>query len=116
MEGPATKRPRRICSQAEERAGKRKLTRVTAAPEKKRSRKGANSEAEGLLASGCSISDEKILQVLRLWQFTENVNRTNVTPRDAPFVLSETLGLVFTLVGPECVFVTYVRYLCTRVY
>ena len=89
---PFTKR-RRIQKPAGERSGKRKLTQVVA-PEKKRSRKDANLLAEGLLASGCSISGEHILRVLRLWQFTENVTRVNVMPRGVDFVFSETLGLV----------------------
>ena len=98
MAAPPTKRPRR-CEQVA-RAGKRDLAPDTASPpEKKRSRKGANSEAEGLLASGCAISDYKVLQVLRLWKFTENVTRVNVMPRDAAFVLSDTLGLVSTRTG-----------------
>ena len=97
MEGPHTKRPRSIQRQE----GKRKLVHDSAEspPVKKLSRKGANSLAEGLLASGCSISDDKVLQVLRMWQFTENVTRVNVMPRDADFVFSETLGLVSTRNG-----------------
>ena len=98
MEGPATKR-RRI--QRQDRAAKRKTTQDAAesVPEKKRSRKGANTEAEVLLASGCAITDETILRVLRLWQFTENVTRANVMPRGVDFVFSETLGLVSTRDG-----------------
>ena len=62
MEGPATKRPRRVLRQE----GKRKLEDTTVSlPEKKRSRKGANSMAEELLASGCAITGEIILRVLR---------------------------------------------------
>lgn len=100
MEGPATKRPRRVHRQ--ERAGKkRKLVQDTAAslPEKKQSRKGANSMAEELLASGCAITGEIILRVLRTWSFTQNVTRANVMPPDADFVFSETLGLVSTRNG-----------------
>ena len=99
MEGPpATKRPRRIHGQ--ERAGKRKLAQDTAAslPEK-RSCRGANSEAERLLDAGGAIGDDKVLRVLRLWQFSENTTRANVMPRDASFVLSDTLGLVSTRTG-----------------
>ena len=97
MEGPGTKR-RRI--QRQDRAAKRKTTQDAAAsvPEK-RSRKGANTEAEVLLASGCAITDETILRVLRMWQFTENVTRANVMPRGVNFVFSETLGLVSTRDG-----------------
>ena len=97
MEGPATKRPRRVHRQE----GKRKLVQDTAVslPEKKRSRRGANSMAEELLASGCAITGEIILRVLRMWSFTQNVTRANVMPRDADFVFSETLGLVSTRNG-----------------
>ena len=99
MEGPATKRPRRI--QRQDRAGKRKLTPDTAAslPEEKRSRKAANSKAEELLDSGCAITGESILQVLRMLQFSENTTRANVMPRGVDFILSETLGLVCTRNG-----------------
>ena len=98
MEGPAAKRPRRV--QRQERTGKRKLVNTTVSlPEKKRSRKGANSKAEELLDSGCAITEEKILRVLRMWQFTENVSRANVMPRGVDFVFSETLGLVSTRNG-----------------
>ena len=100
MEGPpATKRPRRI--QRQERAGKRRSAQDSAEslPEKKRSRKDANSLAEKLLASGCSISDDKVLRVLRMSQFTENTTRVNVMPQNATFVLSDTLGLVSTRNG-----------------
>ena len=100
MEGPpATKRQRRI--QRQERAGKRRSAQDSAEslPEKKRSRKDANSLAEKLLASGCSISDDKVLRVLRMSQFTENTTRINVMPQNATFVLSDTLGLVSTRNG-----------------
>ena len=99
MEGPATKRPHRVHRQ--EHAGKkRKLEDTTVSlPEKKRSRKGANSMAEELLASGCAITGEIILRVLRMWSFTQNVTRANVMPPDADFVFSETLGLVSTRNG-----------------
>ena len=99
MEGPAAKRPRRV--QRQERTGKRKLVQDTTVslPEKKRSRKGANSKAEELLDSSCAITDEIILRVLRMWLFSENTTRANVMPRGVDFVFSETLGLVSTRNG-----------------
>ena len=96
MADPPSKRPRR-CQQAG-RAGKRALVPDTA-PKQKRSRKGANSDAEELLSSGCAITDDKVLQILRSWKFSENVSRANVMPRDSAFVLSDTLGLVCTRDG-----------------
>ena len=96
MEGPATKRPRRV----HRREGKRKLEDTTVSlPEKKRSRKGANSMAEELLASGCAITGESILRVLRMWLFSENTTRANVMPRGVDFIFSDTLGLVSTRNG-----------------
>ena len=97
MEGQrATKRPRRIQQRPAGGEGKRKLVQETASPpsppENKRSRKGANLEAERLLDSDVEIGDAQMLQVLRLWKFSENATRTNVTPRDAAFVPSDTLG------------------------
>ena len=96
MADPPTKRARR-CQQAG-RAGKRALVPDTA-PKQKRSRKGANCDAEALLTSGCAITDDKVLQILRSWKFSENVSRANVLPRDSAFVLSDTLGLVCTRNG-----------------
>lgn len=90
MADPPTKRPRR-CQQAGG-AGKRKLAHDTASQTEKRSRRVANSEAERLLDSDVAIGDSQVLQVLRLWKFSENAFRTNVTPRDAAFVLSDTIG------------------------
>ena len=69
------------------------------APKPKRSRKGANSDAEALLSSGCAITDDKVLQILSSWKFSENISRANVMPRDSAFVLSDTLGLVCTRDG-----------------
>lgn len=93
MEGQrATKRQRRTQQMPAGGAGKRKLAQDAASPPEKKSRKGANSEAERLLDSGVLIGDAQMLQVLRLWKFSENATRTNVTPRDAAFVLSDTLG------------------------
>ena len=98
MEGPGTKR-RRI--QRQDRAVKRKAAQDAAAsvPENKRSRKLANTEAEVLLASGCAITDETILRVLRQFEFSPNMTRANVMPRGVDFVFSETLGLVSTRNG-----------------
>ena len=96
MADPPTKRPRR-CQQAGS-AGKRALVPDTA-PEQKRSRKIASADAEALLSSGCAITDDKVLQILRSWKFSENVSRANVMPRGSAFVLSDTLGLVCTRDG-----------------
>ena len=96
MEGPATKRPRRIHRQE----GKRKLEDTAASlPGEKRSRKGAHSKAKDLLDSGCAITGESILQVLRMWLFSENTTRANVMPRGVDFIFSDTLGLVSTRNG-----------------
>ena len=65
----------------------------------KRSRKRANELAEVELASADLVTDRSLLRVLRAWLFTPNVNRANVMPRDASFVLSDTLGLVSTRQG-----------------
>ena len=97
MEGQrATKRPRRIQQRPAGGEGKRKLVQETVSPpsppQNKRSRKGANLEAKLLLDSDIAIGDAQMLQVLRLWKFSENSTRTNVTPRDATFVPSDTLG------------------------
>ena len=97
MEGQrATKRPRRTQQRPAGDEGKRKLVHETTSlpspPENKRSRKGANLEAKRLLDSDVAIGDAQMLQVLRLWKFSENSTRTNVAPRDAAFVLSDTLG------------------------
>ena len=94
MEGQrVTKRPRRTQQRPAGHEGKRNLVQDTASPsEKKRSRKGANLEAKLLLDSDIAIGDAQMLQVLRLWKFSENATRTNVTPRDAAFVPSDTLG------------------------
>ena len=83
--------------------GKRQLEQDMAAslPEKKRSRKGANSEAELLLESGRAIGDGQVLQVLRLWKFTEYTWRLDVMPRGADFVFSDTLGMVSTRTGVD---------------
>ena len=97
MADPPTKRPRR-CQQARA-AGKRKLAHDTASPTEKRSRKAANSEAERLLDPDVAVGDAQMLRVLRLWKFSGNATRTNVTPRDEAFVLSDTLGLVATRTG-----------------
>ena len=98
MEGPATKRPRRV--QRQERAGKRKLEDTTVSlPEEKRSRKGADSMAKELLNSGCATTGESILRVLRMWLFSENTTRANVMPRGVDFIFSDTLGLVSTRNG-----------------
>ena len=98
MEGPATKRPRRI--QRQEPPGKRGLAEDAAIlPENKRSRRDASFVAEALLASGCEITDGRVLQILRSWKFSGNVTRANVTPRESAFVLSDTLGLVCTRNG-----------------
>ena len=98
MADPPTKRARR-CQQAAVRAGKRAPAPESASPPKKRSRKRSNSEAEQLLASGAPISDGHILEILSLWKSSENTTRANVTPGDAAFVLSDTLGLVATRTG-----------------
>ena len=97
MEGPPAKRQRP--SKPGAGLSKRAPDPDRATPPVKRSRKRANSEAEGLLASGCAVSGEKVLRVLRSWKFSENVSRVNVMPRDAHFVLSDTLGLVCTRTG-----------------
>ena len=97
MEGPPAKRQRR--SKPGAGLSKRARDPEDATTPVKRSRKRANSEAEGLLASGCAVSGEKVLRVLRSWKFSENVSRVNVMPRDAHFVLSDTLGLVCTRTG-----------------
>ena len=90
--GPPSKRPRR------QSQPKRELAQDMA-PKPKRSRKGANCDAEALLSVGCAITDDKVLQILRCWKFSENVSRVNVMPRDSAFVLSDTLGLVCTRDG-----------------
>ena len=97
MEGQrATKRPRRMQQRPAGGEGKRKFVQDAASPpsppQNKRSRKGANLEAKLLLDSDIAIGDAQMLQVLRLWRFSENSTRANVTPRDATFVPSDTLG------------------------
>ena len=97
MEGQrATKRPRRIQQRPAGGEGKRKLVHETTSlpspPENKRSRKGANLEAKRLLDSDLVIGDAEMLQVLRLWKFSDNSMHANVTPRAAAFVSSDTLG------------------------
>ena len=100
MEGPIAKRPRRAQGVPAERAGTRQLAQDTASPpENKRSRKRANLVAEELLASGVAVDDEAVLTVLRSFKFSENTNRPNVAPAGAPFVLSDTFGLVSTRTG-----------------
>ena len=99
MEGRAAKRPRRSES-GPTRPEKRALaSEASSTPLKKRSRERANLVAEEMLASRCAIDDEQVLTVLRRWKFSENANRPNVTPADAPFVLSDTFGLVSTRTG-----------------
>ena len=97
MEGQrATKRSRRTQQRPVGGEGKRKLVHETTSlpspPENKRSRKGANLEAKRLLDSDVAVGDAEMLQVLRLWKFSDNSMRVDVTPRDAASVPSDTLG------------------------
>ena len=97
-EGPPAKRQRRS------KPGGAGLSKRARDPEDattpvKRSRKRANELAEVELASADRVTDRSLLRVLRAWKFTQNVNRANVMPRGASFVLSDTLGLVSTRQG-----------------
>ena len=40
------------------------------------------------------VADEDVLEVLRLWHFKSNRSRTNVFPKGANFVHSDTLGAI----------------------
>ncbi len=96
-EGPPAKRQRR--SKPGAGLSKRARDPEDATTPVKRSRKRANELAEALLASTDRVTDRSLLHVLRAWKFTQNVNRANVMPRGASFVLSDTLGLVSTRQG-----------------
>ena len=98
MADPPTKRARR-CQRAAARGGKRALAPDSASPPNKRSRKRANVEAEQLLASGGSVRDVHVLQILRSWKFSDNAGRANVTPDGMASVSSDTLGLVSSRTG-----------------
>ena len=45
------------------------------------------------------VTDEDVLEVLRLWHFKSNRSRTNVFPEGANFVHSDTLGAIRNRVG-----------------
>ena len=45
------------------------------------------------------VTDEDVLDVLRLWQFKTNRTRTNVFPVGANFVHSETFGAIRNRIG-----------------
>ena len=45
------------------------------------------------------VTDEDVLDVLRLWHFKSNRTRTNVFPAGASFVHSDTLGAIRNRVG-----------------
>ena len=81
------------------REGKRALAPDAACSPAKRSRRSANMMAKELLASGAAIGDDKVLRVLRRWEFSKNESRANVIPSDATFVFSDTLGLVSSRTG-----------------
>ena len=46
-----------------------------------------------------AVTDEDVLDVLRLWHFKSNRTRTNVFPAGASFVHSDTLGAIRNRVG-----------------
>ena len=96
-EGPPAKRQRR--SKPGAGLSKRARDPEDATTPVKRSRKRANELAEVELASADRVTDRSLLRVLRAFKFTQNVNRANVMPRGASFVLSDTLGLVSTRQG-----------------
>ena len=64
----------------------------------RRDRATANSRACALLCKPIT-GDGDLLEVLQLWRFKPNRTRKNVVPEGAPFVFSETLGLVRSRTG-----------------
>ena len=63
-----------------------------------RNRAMSNARACDILRNAV-IGDIDVVEVLRLWRFKPNKSRKNVIPDGAPFVYSETIGLVRSRTG-----------------
>ena len=63
-----------------------------------RNRARSNARACDILRNAV-VGDSDVLDVLRAWRVKPNKSRKNVTPDGAPFVYSETMGLVRSRTG-----------------
>merc|ERR1712048_758536 len=70
-------------------------------------RSHANEQAKDMLEvvekEGRALTDYEVLQVLRLWDFRENVARQNVMKEGESFVYSDTVGIVSLYTGQVAV-------------
>lgn len=70
----------------------------------------ANEMAKRKLAAKRRISDQDLVDVLRIWGFSDNASRINVLPKGVKSVHSDTLGVIRTRNGIYRIFDPTTRY------